>query len=38
MVVRRPLREGTHRIKSFLHLDVFGDFQAVWRLRVGDDS
>jgi hypothetical protein len=38
MFLLRPLREGTHRIRWFLHHDVFGDFQAVWKLRVvGDD-
>jgi hypothetical protein len=38
MFVLRPLREGTHRIRWFLRHDVFGDFQAVWKLRVVDDD
>jgi hypothetical protein len=38
MFVLRPLREGVHRITWVLHHDEFGDFQAVWRLRVIDDD
>jgi hypothetical protein len=38
MFVLRPLHEGRHRIRWVLHHDVFGDFNAVWKLRVDDDE
>lgn len=38
MFVLRPLDEGRHRIKWVLHHDVFGDFEALWRIRVRDDD